>query len=149
MLATIVFMIGVELVDLAGMRKILNRRIDEFVIAAITAAVVVIWGVEQGIILAMVLSIIDHLRFSYRPHDTYQTINPAGHWRSTRVSASDPPVAAIPGLVIYRFGASLYYANSNLFQEQIRHIITADPPRSGSASTRSRSAMWTSPELRS
>ncbi|HYJ12302.1 MAG TPA: SulP family inorganic anion transporter, partial [Thermomicrobiales bacterium] len=127
-LATIVFIIGVELVDVAGMRKIFNRRSDEFIIAAITAAVVVILGVEQGIILAMVLSIIDHLRLSYHPHDTYLTTNPAGHWGSTRVSVTDPPVAAIPGLVIYRFGASLYYANANLFQEEMRHIITSDPP---------------------
>ncbi len=127
-LATIVFIIGVELVDVAGMRKILNRRSDEFVIAAITAAVVVILGVEQGIILAMVLSIIDHLRLSYHPHDTYQTINPAGRWRAVPVSGSEPPVAAIPGLVIYRFGASLYYANANLFQEEVRNIITSDPP---------------------
>ena len=127
-LATIVFIIGVELVDVAGMRKILNRRSDEFIIAAITAAVVVILGVEQGIILAMVLSVIDHLRLSYHPRDTYLTTNPAGHWGSTRVSVTDPPVAAIPGLVIYRFGASLYYANANLFQEEMRHIITSDPP---------------------
>jgi MFS superfamily sulfate permease-like transporter len=76
----------------------------------------------------MILSIIDHLRLSYHPHDTYLTINPAGHWRSARVSATDPPVAVLPGLVIYRFAASLYYANSNLFQEEIRHIVTSDPP---------------------
>ena len=126
-LASIVFIIGVELIDLVGMKRIFSRRMDEFVIAAVTAAVVVIWGVEQGIVLAMVLSVVDHMRFSYHPHATYQTTNPDGHWHATRVTASDSPVPASPGLVIYRFGASLYYANSNLFQEQIRHIVTSDP----------------------
>ena len=47
-LASIVFLIGIELVDHIGMRKILRWRVDEFVIALTTAAVVVVIGVEQG-----------------------------------------------------------------------------------------------------
>ena len=127
-LATIVFVIGVELIDIAGMRKILNLRVNEFVIASITAAVVVIWGVEQAIILAMVLSIIDHLRFGYRPRNTFLTIDSQGRWQGTQVSATEPPVSAVPGLLIYRFSASLYYANSNLLEEEIHRIITDDAP---------------------
>src|SRR5262249_53308506 len=58
-LAAVVLMIGVEPVDVKGMRKILKVRPDELLVAAVTAATVVIVGVEQGIILAMVLSLID------------------------------------------------------------------------------------------
>ncbi len=53
-LSSVVFMIGLELVDVKGMRKIFAARPSEFWVAALTAAVVVFIGVEQGIILAMV-----------------------------------------------------------------------------------------------
>lgn len=124
-LAAIVFMIGVELVDLAGMRKILRRRMDEFVVAAITATVVVVVGVEQGILLAIILSILDHLRFSYHPRDTYVVLSPTGGPRSIPLTEAAQPAEAEPGLVIYRFAASLYYANSNRFLEEIRDILAA------------------------
>src|SRR4029078_5417862 len=69
-LASVVFLIGVELVDLAGMRKVLGTgHTIEFGIAAVTAATVVGWGVEQGIILAIILSVIAHLRRSYNPRN--------------------------------------------------------------------------------
>lgn len=126
-LAAIVFMIGVELVNIAGMRTILGRRTDEFVIAVITAAVVVVAGVEEGIILAIVLSIVDHLRFSYRPRDTYLTVTPAGYLRAVPVAGTVPPVEIVPGLVAYRFTASLYYANANRLEEEARGILASEP----------------------
>ena len=52
-LSAVVFLIGIELVDIKGMRKILAQRPVEFWVALITAAVVVFIGVEQGILLAM------------------------------------------------------------------------------------------------
>jgi MFS superfamily sulfate permease-like transporter len=124
-LASIVFLIGVELVDIAGMRKILRWRVDEFAIATITAVVVVTLGVEQGIILAIILSIIDHLRISYHPRDTYVVPTITGR-TSVPVDAVTPPAEAATGLVIYRFGASLYYANANRFVEEIRAIVASD-----------------------
>ena len=66
-LSTVVFLIGIELVDIAGMRRVWKLRRNEFVVAAITAATVVLLGVLQGIVVAIVLSLIDHLRRSYRP----------------------------------------------------------------------------------
>ena len=66
-LASVVFLIGIELIDLAGMKKVFKLRRDEFFVAALTAAVVVLVGVEQGIVIAIVASIIDHIRRSYRP----------------------------------------------------------------------------------
>ena len=69
-LAAVVFLIGIELVDVAGMRRIARVRPDEFVVAVLTALAVILIGVEQGIVLAIIASIIDHLRRSYRPINT-------------------------------------------------------------------------------
>ena len=100
-LSTVVFLIGIELVDIAGMNRIWKFRRDEFVVAAITAATVVLVGVLQGIIIAIVLSIIDHLRRSYRPPTavmTSTTEDEVGHWKAGRVSP-DAANRARPGRV--------------------------------------------------
>jgi len=109
-LATIVFLIGIELIDIQGMKQILAVRRDEFVVAALTAAAVILIGVEQGIIFAILASIIDHLRHSYLPHSTVLVPDGADRWRSTPASAGH---RTTKGLVIYRFGSSLYYANAH------------------------------------
>ena len=66
-LSAIVFLIGIGLIDIAGMRKIFTERRSEFWVALITALTVVIVGVEEGILLAIALSLIDHTRHGYRP----------------------------------------------------------------------------------
>ena len=77
-LAAVVFVIGVKLVDIANMREIWRLRRDEFAIAAVTAVVVVGVGVEQGIILAIVLSLLAHVRRHYSPHDAVVTRDEQG-----------------------------------------------------------------------
>lgn len=126
-LSSIVFLIGVELVDIKGMKTIFRWRVDEFVVAALTAVVVVVLGVEQGIVLAIVLSLLDHIRRSYHPRDTLLVRDEDGRWRTLPISAegSEPGASgdALPGLVIYRFGASLYYANANRFTSEVRAVL--------------------------
>jgi MFS superfamily sulfate permease-like transporter len=122
-LASIVFLIGIELVDRIGMRKILRWRVDEFVIAMITATVVVVIGVEQGILLAMVLSVLDHLRRGYHPRDTIVVRTDEGGFRSIPVAKAPPNEDIEPGLVVYRFASSLYYANANQFGEEVHAIL--------------------------
>ena len=69
-LAAIVFLIGVELVDILGMRRILAMRPREFWVALLTAAIVVVVGVEQAIIAAMASSLISHVRRGYSPQNS-------------------------------------------------------------------------------
>ncbi len=123
-LAAVVFLIGIELVDIAGMRRIARRRPDEFVVALLTAVTVVVVGVEQGIMLAIVMSIIDHLRRSYRPNNSIITITD-GRIRSGPV---EPAARTLPGLAVYRFNASLYYANANLFLEEVNGLLASTEP---------------------
>lgn len=118
-LATVVFTIGVRLVDVRGMTLIARRRIWEFFVALVTAAIVVFVGVEQGIIAAIILSLLIHLRHSYRPADRLVTTTPHGAWKGVKLAR----LAEIrPGLMIYRFGAEMYYANSNRFEFELRYL---------------------------
>ncbi len=125
-LASVVFLIGLRLIDHRGMADIYRLRKGEFVVAAITAAVVVIVGVEQGIVLAMALSIVEHIRHSYRPYDTL-LVDSGDHGLTT--VAIDEGGQLAPGLVVYRFGSGLYYANASRFTEEVMGIVErADPP---------------------
>jgi sulfate permease, SulP family len=120
-----VFLIGIELIDRLGMSRIMRWRMDEFLVACATAFVVVVVGVKQGIILAIVLSILDHLRRSYHPRNTYLVQGADGTLHSELVVAGDPPRELVPGLVVYRFGSIMYYANASRLVEDIRTIVGA------------------------
>src|SRR6476661_1343834 len=119
-LAAVVFLIAVELVDVKGMRRILATRKHEFAVALLTTAAVVVLGVEYGIVLAVIASIIDHLRHSYNPRSGVLVKSPAGHWQPAPVA---PGARTEEGLVIYRFGTSLYYANASRLLDDLTALV--------------------------
>ena len=123
-LGAIVFTIAVGLVDLRGLRDILRESPGEFQLALATAAVVVVIGVEQGILLAMVLSLLRHVRHSYRPHTAVLVEDSAGQWRPT---PAVPGALSGPGLVVFQFGADLFYANAGRFAKDVRGLIERAP----------------------
>jgi SulP family sulfate permease len=115
-LAAIVFLIAAGLVDVRGMRRILACRRHEFLIALLTAGAVVILGVEEGIALAVAISIIDHLRQTSHPRSSVLVKSAAGHWQPAPVV---PGARTEDGLVVYRFGTSLYYANASRLVDDV------------------------------
>ena len=125
-LAAVVFLIGVELVDVRGMHAILRSRPLEFGVAVVTAVIVVAVGVEQGIIVAIVLSIVMHLRHSYKPSNRLLIAAEAGDWKDVPLESG---AQARPGLLIYRFGAALYYANTARLMDQLRALARDAEPR--------------------
>jgi MFS superfamily sulfate permease-like transporter len=123
-LAAIVFLIGVKLIKLRELAEIRKKSWNEYVVALAIAAVVVFIGVKEGIIAAIVLSLLDHVRQGYRPHTAIILTDPVEHWR---MEAVVPGKMIEPGLVMYWFGAELYYANANYFAEQVLHLVTHSP----------------------
>jgi high affinity sulfate transporter 1 len=123
-LAAIVFLIGLKLVDHRGLAAVRRVAPREFLLALITAGTVVIFGVEQGILLAVVLSLLMHVRHSYRPHVGVVVRDESDHWR---LDDPAPGKLAEPGMVMYWFGAGLFYANVSFFGEQVRRLIVQSP----------------------
>jgi len=123
-LGAIVFLVAIHLVDVRGLRRIRLESPGEYVLAVTTACVVVLWGVEQGIVLAMVLSLLRVVRYSYRPHTAVLVQGQAGLWQLT---PAVPGAITEPGLVVYRFGAVLFYANAGIFAEEIRGLARQCP----------------------
>jgi SulP family sulfate permease len=125
-LSAVVFLIGIDLIDVKGMRSIFVQRRSEFWVALITALMVVFVGVEQGILLAMALSLIDHTRRGYHPKNALLLPGESGTWHAQPVTSS---AQAAPGLMIYRFTHSMYYANSQQLAEEVTQLAnSAQPP---------------------
>ena len=125
-LSAVVFMIGVGLINLAGMRKVFVQRRSEFWVALITALTVVVVGVEQGILLAIALSLIEHTRHGYRPKNSVLVPAASGGRQPKPVATG---AQAAPGLVIYRFSHSLYYANCQQLSDEVSLLANkAEPP---------------------
>ena len=127
-LSAVVFLISVDLVDIKGMHKIYGERPWEFWVALITAVVVVLEGVEQSILLAIILSLVAHTRHGYRPNNMVIVQDKTQRLRLQPVSA---PGQVMPGLMIYRFMHNMYYANiQTLTKEVVALARGANPPLS-------------------
>jgi SulP family sulfate permease len=123
-LAAIVFTIAVGMIDVACLRDIRRESPGEFYLAAFTALTVVAVGVEQGILLAIALSLFRHVRHSYRPHTTMLVPDPTGRWAPAAVT---PGTETAPGLIIYRFGADVFYANKEQFCNEVHALVQRAP----------------------
>ena len=92
-LASVVFLIGIRLIDFKGMSEILPpARRTSSPSPPITAAIVVVVGVEQGIVLAIIASIVEHIDHSYHPYDRLVSIahRRQGHPAYTSDRSADP-----------------------------------------------------------
>ncbi|WP_341316157.1 SulP family inorganic anion transporter [Paraburkholderia sp. IMGN_8] len=123
-LASIVFTIAIGLINLQTLFSIRRESPGEFTLAVFTAAAVVLIGVEHGILVAVALSLLRHVRHSYRPHTMILAPGDDGLW--VPVPAL-PGEQTAPGLIVYRFGADLFYANDHFFIEDARQLIAQAP----------------------
>jgi high affinity sulfate transporter 1 len=120
-LSAIVFMIGVKLIDVKGMRELFRLQRDEFWIALLSAATVVVSTVMYGIAVAVILSLIDQVRHAYRPRTRVLVKDSEARWCAVPAA---PDELAAPGVVVYRFEANLFYANASFFVEEILRLVT-------------------------
>ena len=123
-LGALVFMVAIRLIDLRSLREICRESPGEFALAVTTAIVVLAAGVEQGIVVAMVLSLLRVVRHSYHPHTGVMVPGDGGMWK---LLPPAPGAVTEPGLVIYRFGATLFYANAHRFSEEVHCIVGPEP----------------------
>jgi len=123
-LASIVFTIAVGMVDVKGLRGILQESQGEFLLAILTAAAVVAIGVEQGILFAIGFSLVRHVRHSYQAHSMVLVPDAGGRWEPAPAA---PGLQTAPGLIVYRYGADLFYANADHFADEVRELVARAP----------------------
>lgn len=126
-LAGVLLVAATELVDVAELRRV--RRINkfDFRLALFTAVLVVFVGVLVGILVAVVLSLFDAAVKPYQPN-TAEMVRVPGTDRFRDVD-SVPDGEPIPGLIIYRFDARLYFANAEVLADEVIELVeSAEPP---------------------
>lgn len=130
-LGAIVFSIGLHLFSVSKLRDIWRVRSSEFFVALIALVSVAIWGVQYGVLVAIVASIIERLRRQYKPND-YVLIRDellAHSWAEDRIDYHHRYRSRPSGLLVYRFGGSIFFENVTYFSERVYEAIaTAKKP---------------------
>ncbi|WP_288843177.1 SulP family inorganic anion transporter [uncultured Deefgea sp.] len=119
-LAAIVFSIAIGMIDVSALKAIYQESPGEFKLAIITAMTVALVGVEQGLLFAALLSLLHHVSHSYNPHCAILQVNLEGNLMTQAIK---PGATTLPGLIIYHFGADLFYANEHRFCADIHALI--------------------------
>jgi sulfate permease, SulP family len=125
-LASIVFTIAVGMLNFPALGAIARESPGEFQLAVLTALGVAVIGVERGILIAIGLSLLRHVKHSYRPHSAVMAPGAGGRWEPVPAT---PGTQTEPGLIVYRFDADLFFANADLFSDEILALVDGAPSR--------------------
>jgi high affinity sulfate transporter 1 len=125
-LAAVVITASLSLADIAGMRRLWRLRRLEFGVALAAFLGVALLGVLAGIAIAVILSILNVFRRMWWPYETVlgQVDGIPGYHDIRSYPAADQP----DGVIIYRFDAPLFFANTRTFKGQIRELGNQEPP---------------------
>ena len=136
-LAAIVIAAAISLIDLPAMRRLYRVRRSEFALAVVAFLAVAVLGPVDGVIVAVVLSVLNFMRLVWKPH-TAELVRVDG-LKGYHDQARHPEGNVVPGLLLYRFDAPLFFANARFFATDIESrialqehpvrcvIVTAEP----------------------
>jgi high affinity sulfate transporter 1 len=124
-LAAVVIAAAIGLFEVSDLRRIYRIQQWEFWLSMVCFAGVAVFGAIPGISLAIVIAVIEFLWDGWRPHSAVlgQVQNISGYHDVSRY----PQARQIPGLVILRWDAPLFFANGELFRERALQAV-ADAP---------------------
>jgi high affinity sulfate transporter 1 len=124
-LAAVVITASLSLADIPGTVRLWRQRKAEFLLSVAAFLGVALLGVLAGIAIAVGLSILNVFRRAWWPYDTVLgRVDGLAGYHDTR---SYPGASQLPGLVIYRFDAPLFFANAKTFRDEVRRLAAAEP----------------------
>lgn len=124
-LAAVVIAAALALIEIADLRRIYRIQRWEFWLSIACLAGVAILGPIQGIALAVVIAVIEFLWDGWRPHSAVlgRVDGLKGYHDITRY----PQARTIPGLVLFRWDAPLFFANAEFFRDRALDAVAASP----------------------
>jgi high affinity sulfate transporter 1 len=125
-LAAVVITAALSLADLPATARLWHQRKVEFSLSIVAFLGVALLGVLPGIGIAVGLSILNVFRRAWRPYQT--TLGRVDGLAGYHDVHSYPDARLLPGLVLYRFDAPLFFANAKTFRDEITTIARSDPP---------------------
>jgi high affinity sulfate transporter 1 len=124
-LAGVVIASALGLFEIADLRRIYRIQGWEFWLSIVCFAGVAVLGAIPGIGLAIVIAIIEFLWDGWRPH--FAVLGRVDGVRGYHDLKRYPGARLVPGLVLFRWDAPLFFANAELFQERVLDAVAASP----------------------
>jgi high affinity sulfate transporter 1 len=124
-LAAVVITASLSLADIPGTARLWRQRKAEFLLSIAAFLGVALLGVLPGIAIAVGLSILNVFRRAWRPYDTQ--LGRVEGLEGYHDVHSYPEAQHLPGLVIYRFDAPLFFANAKTFRDEVRRLANTEP----------------------
>ena len=124
-LAAVVISAAIGLVEAAGVRKLYRVRRTEFVLSIACFLGVALLGVIEGIFIAVALSLLNFIRRAWRPH--HAVLGRADDVKGYHDVTRYPDARRVPGLVLFRWDAPLFFANAEAFADEVREAIASSP----------------------
>ncbi|MFH8747783.1 SulP family inorganic anion transporter [Streptomyces rimosus] len=125
-LAAVVITASLSLTDLPGAARLWHQRKAECLLSVAAFLGVALLGVLPGIAIAVGLSILNVFRRAWWPYET--VLGRVAGLEGYHDIRSYPDAGRLPGLVLYRFDAPLFFANAKTFRDAVRRLARADPP---------------------
>jgi len=117
---------SVGLFEVGAVRQLLRVDRPEFVLSLSALLAVVFLGVLPGIAVAVGLSLLDFVRHAWRPHDAVLGRVPG--MKGYHDVARHPDALQVPGLLLFRWDAPLFFANAAYFGRRVRELVAAADP---------------------
>jgi MFS superfamily sulfate permease-like transporter len=124
-LAAVVIASAIGLVEVSDLRRIYRIQRWEFWLSMACFAGVAVLGAIPGIALAIVIAVIEFLWDGWRPHSA--VLGRVEHVRGYHDITRYPMARLIPGLVLFRWDAPLFFANAELFRERVLDAVASSP----------------------
>jgi high affinity sulfate transporter 1 len=125
-LAAVVIAAALSLLDFAVLRRYAAVRPSALALSLIASLGVVVLGVLQGIVVAIVLAVLLFFRRNWWPHGAVLgRVEGMDGWHSIDVFTD---AREEPGVVVYRWEAPLFFANAGAFRRQIRRLVRDQSP---------------------
>jgi MFS superfamily sulfate permease-like transporter len=125
-LGAVVIAASLSLADIPGTVRLWRQRRVECLLSITAFLGVALLGVLEGIAVAVALSILNVFRRAWWPYQT--TLGRVPGLSGQHDRELHPEAEELPGLVILRFDAPLFFANARTFRDRIRRLAAADPP---------------------
>jgi high affinity sulfate transporter 1 len=125
-LAAVVIAAALSLMDLGALRRYARVRRSALTLSLVASAGVIFFGVLAGIVIAIVLAVLLFFRRSWWPHgEVLGRVEGVAGWHSIE---RHPEATQLPGVVVYRWEAPIFFANAGAFREEIRRLVREHQP---------------------
>jgi MFS superfamily sulfate permease-like transporter len=124
-LAAVVIAAAIGLVEMSDLRRIYRIQRWEFWLSMTCFAGVAVFGAIPGISIAIAIAVIEFLWDGWRPHSA--VLGRVEHVKGYHDITRYPEARQVPGLVLFRWDAPLFFANAELFHKRVLDAVAQSP----------------------